>query len=241
MEWRPGRAGPGPGNGGAGREPTCSSREASLCSTEPDRFRLSISSRSTTVLTLKDHLAEPSGAGLGGRMPGNAEPVCRCESPPDPLTSGTFPETGSIYNTRPYRTNSAPAPKGKIVQQADAPAHTATLPARGSPGLTLICQQAARRPRAKFKAASGCSWVWGRGSAAVGGPFVGVCLISLQHGGFHPTLAAKCQVYRQRIPRPNAAQTLLPGCAWRFLLSPLKGRPQRTLLGTKSAATTSEC
>lgn len=33
---------------------------------EPDRFRLSLSSRSTTVLTLKEHTAEPSQAGLRG-------------------------------------------------------------------------------------------------------------------------------------------------------------------------------
>ena len=33
---------------------------------EPERFRLSISSRSTMVLTLKEHPAEPSRAGPRG-------------------------------------------------------------------------------------------------------------------------------------------------------------------------------
>lgn len=44
----------GPGPGHPTCLPTCSSREASLCSVEPDLFTRSMSSRSTMVSTLKE-------------------------------------------------------------------------------------------------------------------------------------------------------------------------------------------
>lgn len=55
-----------PQNRAPSPEPTCSSREASLCSMEPDCFRRAISSRSTMVSTLQERTAEPGGPGPGG-------------------------------------------------------------------------------------------------------------------------------------------------------------------------------
>lgn len=53
--WAPQAALPGP---------TCSSKEDSLCSTQPDCFRRPVSSRSTMVSTLEEDTAEPSWPAL---------------------------------------------------------------------------------------------------------------------------------------------------------------------------------
>lgn len=112
-------------NGGLDLRPTCSSREANLCSMEPDLFSGSRSSRSTMASTLKEEAAElDAHQALGPRerhtalqralhqssLPLNMKLFLTCISPTEPNCPGPQRERRLSRRTAEAHTASSGSP-----------------------------------------------------------------------------------------------------------------------------------